>query len=500
MTRTAEYLAIDVGASTGRVLLGSFDGTRLRLDEIHRFDNGPVDVARHLHWDVLRLWSELKNGLARYSAAGRGRPLGIGIDTWGVDFALLDRNGTLLGNPYHYRDRRTQGVPDLVARRIAPEELYVTTGSQTMSINTLYQLYAMRVADDPRLTSAAGLLMMPDLFHYWLTGEQVSELTIASTTQMLHAREQRWATELMARLDLPAELLRPLVSAGQALGRVRPDVAAEAGLAPGAAVYAVGCHDTASAVAAVPGLDEGSVYISSGTWSLVGVERSEPILSEAGRRLDFTNEQGVAETVRILKNVAGLWLLQECRRCWRRSGVSYDWPDLVRLAHGSTPFRSLIDPDAAEFVSPSDMLDQIRSFCRRTAQPEPSTDGEVVRCCLESLALRYATVVDELEQLTGHRFDTVRIVGGGSRNELLDQLTADACGRLVVAGPVEATALGNVVMQAIGTGVLASVDQGRRVIADSFDLRHFEPTGQDAWREPLARFRSICGAEAGAGR
>ncbi|MEX2540793.1 MAG: rhamnulokinase family protein [Trueperaceae bacterium] len=495
MSGRGDYLAVDMGASGVRLIHGAFDGARFALTELDRFENGPVRVLGDLHWDVLGLWRQLRQGLARFGRDGGEPPAGVGVDTWGVDFALLDERGSLLGTPFHYRDRRTQGMPELLARRISSERMYACTGIQVMQINTMYQLLAMAEANDPRLSDAARLLMMPDLFAYWLSGVQAGEYTIASTSQMLDATRREWATGLLAEIGLPESILPPLVIPGSVLGNLHPDLADAIPGFEETQVIAVGGHDTASAVAAIPELDESSAFISSGTWSLVGVEVGEPVLDQRARELNFTNEGGVGGTIRLLKNVAGLWLLQESRRRWRREGLEVGWQEILARAEAAPAFRSIIDPDAPEFLSPDDMVAAIAGHCRRIRQPEPDGVGPVVRCCLESLALRYRWVLDALEELTGRNVETIRIVGGGSRNDLLNQLTADACGRPVVAGPVEATALGNLMVQAIATGRLAGVEAGRQAVADSVHLRRFEPTPhagtRDAWQEAYDRFRAV---------
>ena len=497
MSQTSDFLAIDLGASSGRVIVGRWDGRRFELRELHRFPNGPVQVLGHLHWDVLRLWQEIKAGIARYAAqaAQDDAPLaGIGIDTWAVDFALLDREGRLLGNPYHYRDPRTAGVPEEVDRRVPPGRLYAQTGIQRLPINTLYQLASMRVSDDPQLAAAETLLLIPDLFHYWLTGIKVAEYTNATTTQFFDARERRWATDLLDELDLPARILPPVVPPGTVLGELLPEVADEVGLRRGQGavpVIATASHDTASAVAGVPDLDERSAYISSGTWCLVGVETAAPILGDQARALNFTNEGGVAGTIRFLRNVAGLWLLQECQRRWERAGQPFAWPDLVALAEGAAPLHSLVDPDAPDFLNPGDMPAAIRAYCRRTGQPEPESVGAVARCCFESLALKFRWVVEALETLTGRRLDTIRIVGGGGENALLCQLTADSCRRRVVVGPTEATALGNILVQAVAGGYLPDVAAGRRAVAASVRQATFEPRADGDWDAAFARFDAL---------
>ncbi len=490
MTQT-NVLAVDLGASSGRVVLGSFDGEHLGLRQLHRFANDPVTILGHVYWDVLRLWEEMSRGLRAYVRHADDPPDGIGVDTWGVDYALLDKAGALMGNPVHYRDSRTDGMIERACNRISRERIYAITGIQFMQLNTLVQLYSMVANDDPQLDQADSLLMIPDLFNYWLTGRRVSEYTAASTTQLLNANTRQWSAELVWNLGIPTRILPELIEPAQMLGEVLPDVATELGLACPAPVFAVGGHDTASAVAAVPDLDHESAYLSSGTWSLMGAEIPEPIVTERALELNFTNEGGVGGTIRLLKNVAGLWLLQESRRQWQREGCDYGWNELLELAGQAEPFRSLIDPDAQDFIGMGDMLGAIRARCRRTGQPEPDGVGAVVRCCLESLALRYRWVLDALEELTGHTFLTIRVVGGGSQNRLLNQFTADACERPVIAGPVEATALGNIIVQLIAAGRLPDLAAGRSAVAASFAQEHFKPRTSPAWREAYARFLAL---------
>jgi rhamnulokinase len=489
MNATANFLAVDLGASGGRVLLGRWDGARFALAELHRFANRPVHVLGEWRWDVLQLWSEIKAGLAAYRVAADTALAGIAVDTWGVDFGLFDRAGKLLGNPFCYRDARTAGVEPRLFQRAPRNEIFALTGIQFMRINTLYQLFSM--IGDPQLEAAETLLMMPDLFHYWMTGRKVAEYTQASTSQCFHARERRWANELLDRLDLPSRILPEVVFPGTVIGELRGDITAELRLPERTPVIAPGSHDTASAVVAVPGLDQHSAYISSGTWSLVGVETAEPIITERSLALNFTNEGGVSGTIRLLKNVMGLWLIQECRAQWQREGQGYGWDELLALADQAPPFRSLIDPDAAEFLEPGDMPNAIRDFCRRTQQPIPESAGAVVRCCLESLALRYRWVLLALEELLGRPLRTIRVVGGGSRNRLLCQFTADACGRPVIAGPVEATALGNILIQAIAAGHLADLTSARQALAASVDLKQYDPRPAAAWDEAFDRFSAL---------
>jgi rhamnulokinase len=488
---TTNFIAADLGASNGRLLMARWDGARFSLEDLHRFANGPTIVHDRLYWDALALWREIKSGLERYAATVERAPAAIGIDTWGVDYALLDKSGRLLGNPVHYRDARCNGVQERLFRVVPPEKVFAETGIQFMQINTLIQLYAMRDQGDPQLDHAETLLMIPDLFNYWMTGRKVAEYTIASTSQMLHAAERRWATGLLAKLSLPTHILPEIVPPGTTLGPLLPGICEETGIKGAPPIIAPGTHDTASAVAAIPGLDERSAYISSGTWSLMGVEIAQPIINDATRRLNFTNEGGVAGTIRLLKNIGGLWLLQEARRHWARSGHDYSWEALLAEAEKATPFRSIIDPDASDFLAPTHMVDAICDYCRGTKQAAPESVGEVVRCALESLALRYRWTLNALEELVGHRLETIRIVGGGSQNRLLCQLTADACQRPVVTGPVEATALGNVMMQAMATGHLGSLAEAREAVAASIKQEYFTPSPATGWDEAFNRFNQL---------
>jgi len=473
-------------------MAGTLADGRFSLRDVHRFPNGPVDRDGVLHTDIEMLWREVRAGFRRYTEQSGEAPAGVGVDTWGVDFGLLGRDGRLLGPPVHYRDRRTNGVMEKVFAIVPRDEVFRTTGIQFMQINTLYQLYSLVASRPEHLAAASAMLMMPDLFHYWLSGRQVAEYSIASTSQMVDARSRNWATPMLDRLGIPAAILPPVVMPGTVLGPALDSVAVEAGWKTPVPVVAAGSHDTASAVAAVPDLDGGSAYLSSGTWSLMGVEMPGPVINETSRALNFTNEGGVGGTIRLLKNIMGLWLVQECQRKWEEEGRAYGWTELTALAEAAPAFRSLVDPDAADFLAPGDMPVAIRAFCRRTGQPEPDSVGAMVRCALESLAFKYRAVLGDLEQLCGRRLEAIRVVGGGSRNALLNRFTADACERPVVAGPAEATALGNVMLQAVATGVLRDVAEGRRAVAASVDRTTVEPKPAGPWDGAAARFAGLC--------
>jgi rhamnulokinase len=484
------FLAFDLGAESGRAMLGSLEGERLSMQEVHRFSNGPVHVRGHLHWDVLRIWSEMLQGLRQAAARSQGSLSGLGVDTWGVDFGLLDAAGHLIGNPYHYRDSRTDGMMEAAFARAPRQEIYRQTGIQFMQLNSLYQLLSMRLMNDPALECASTFLTMPDLFNYWLTGRKANEFTIATTTQCYNPLTADWAWEVLRALDIPLHLFQPIIQPGSILGELEPEIAQEAGLAR-LQVVAVASHDTASAVAAVPAESERIVFISSGTWSLVGSEVSQPVISEQSLAFDFTNEGGVGGSYRFLKNISGLWLVQECRRAWAAAGQEYSYAELTRLAAQAPAFQSLVDPNDPIFLKPGGMPERIQHYCRERGQTPPSSVGEFVRCALESLALAYRKTILELEQTLGYPLEAVHIVGGGSQNRLLNQFTANATGKPVIAGPVEATAIGNVLVQAMALGQLSSLSEARQLVRRSFPVEVFEPGEGTEWAEAYERWRKI---------
>lgn len=483
------YLAFDLGAESGRAILGRLEGERLSLEEIHRFPNGPVRVHGHLHWDALRMWSEILHGL-RLAARRSGGLASLGVDTWGVDFGLLDASGELIGNPYHYRDSRTDGMMEAAFERVPRAEIYRQTGIQFMQLNSLYQLLAMRLGKAPALDCAAALLTMPDLFNFWLTGQMASEFTIATTTQCFNPTRADWAWELLDALQIPRRLFQPIRQPASILANLHPEVSQETG-AGELPVVAVGSHDTASAVAAVPAESERIVFISSGTWSLLGSEVPRPVISEQSLDFNFTNEGGIGGRYRFLKNISGLWLVQECRRAWAAAGQEYSYAELTQLAAAAPPFHSLVDPNAPEFLHPGEMPQRIGRYCLQRGQPAPTGVGQFVRCALESLALAYRQAIGQLEQTLGYRLEAVHIVGGGSQNRLLNQFTADATGKPVIAGPVEATAIGNLLVQAMALGRLSSLDEARQVVRRSFPLETFEPARGQAWDEAYQRWLAL---------
>ncbi len=474
-------------------MLGAFDGKGISLSEVNRFESRPVYLPDGLHTDVLHIWSEIKKGLAVALRETGGALDGIGVDTWGVDFALLDRQGALLSNPYHYRDTRTDGILVKAFEVVDRAELFEQTGLQFMPINTLYQLYALKLRGSPLLDYADTLLMMPDLFNYLLTGKKVTEFTIATTTQCFDPRKNRWAYPLMERFGLSAGLFRPIVTPGTVLGELLPQVGKETGCTNQVRVIAPGCHDSALAVAAVPAETENFAYISCGTWSLLGTEVKKPHMNPEVLKADFTNEGGVAGTYRLQKNLTGLWLVQECRRAWAAEGEECTYAQLTGMAADVEPLRSHIDPEASGFMQPGDMPHRIREFCRKTGQKVPESKGAVVRCIVESLALSYRRALEQLETILGRRLPVIHIVGGGTRNTLLCRCAADATGRRVVAGPVEATAIGNVIMQAVALGDIGSLSEARGIVRSSSETATYLPEHPDQWGEVYATFRNLGG-------
>ena len=467
------YLAIDLGAESGRAMLASLADRKLELHELHRFANTPVSLPTGLYWDTLKIFQEVCEGL-RLGACHADQLDGIAVDAWGVDFGLLGPEGALIDNPRHYRDSRTHGVPEQVFEVIPRSEVFRETGIQVMEINTLYQLYAVHLRSPWLLQAAHRLLFMPDLLNYFLTGVECSERTIASTSQFYNPVTKTFATDMLRRLGITAGFLGNLVDPGTHLGPVLPYVAEQNGLESDTPVYTVGGHDTASAVAAVPTEGGGGwCYISSGTWSLMGVEVDSPVITEQTLKANFTNEEGVAGKIRLLKNIAGLWLVQECRRAWAREGIEYTYAELMDLASAAKPLETVIDPDT--FYEPGNHPRRIKQRCRETGQAVPEDPGSVCRVILYSLAVRYKEVLEIIESLTARRIDVIHIVGGGSRNRLLNQLAADVTGRRVVAGPAEATAAGNALTQAMGAGDLGSLDEIREVVRRSFTVEEFHP-------------------------
>ncbi|MFD7313065.1 rhamnulokinase family protein [Streptomyces sp. NPDC059883] len=481
-TEPLPFAAVDLGASSGRVMVGHVSGRgtgALRLAEVHRFPNRPVRTRGTLHWDILSLYGGVLDGLRAAGAAAGRAPASIGIDTWAVDYGLLDASGALLGNPVHYRDTRTEGEAAKVGAVLSPSALYEATGLQHLPFNTLYQLTAAH--GSPALGAARRLLLIPDLIAYWLTGEEGTELTNASTTQLIDPRTREWSRSVAEALGIDLTLFAPLRGPGDPAGRLLPEVLAETGLTGPVPVTAVGSHDTASAVAAVPASGDRFAYVATGTWSLAGLELDAPVVTEESRRANFTNELGVDGTVRYLRNIMGLWLLQECLRTWEAEGAPQRLDRLLGEAAQVPGLRSFVDADDPAFLAPGGMPDRIRDACRRVGGPAPRTPAEVTRCVLDSLALAHRGAIEDAQRLSGRAVDTVHVVGGGAHNELLCRLTADACGLPVVAGPAEAAALGNVLVQARAAGVVrGGLTELRALLRATLEPRRYEPTGDRA--------------------
>jgi sugar (pentulose or hexulose) kinase len=485
--KTKNMMAFDMGASSGRGLVGKFDGNKIDVEILHQFSNFPVEITGHYYWDVLRLYQEMKQSLLKFSQT-IGKDLGgIAIDTWGVDYGLIDRQGELLGNPYSYRDSRVDGMFDEAFRRISKETIYQKTGIAFMWFNTIYQLLATRCQQPEMFDNASSLLHMPDLLSYFLCGEKASEYTMASTGQCVETKNRSWCFEILNALEIPDKIFLPLQQPGTIRGSLLPKLAEEVGLGT-VPVIAVGGHDTASAVVAVPASSERFAYISSGTWSLFGTEIPEAIINEKTLSRNFTNEGGVENTFRLLRNVMGLWIIQECRRIWENEGDSMSFDQMVKLAESAKPFTCLIDPDNLVFATPGNMPQRIQEFCQKTGQPVPTDKGQIIRCVYESLALRYRHTMNGLEEIVGYSLPTLHIVGGGSKNNLLNQFTADALNRPVICGPTEATAIGNVMIQAKALGLVKDRFEIRQIIRNSFSLSTFEPKNPKLWDDAFQRF------------
>lgn len=492
MSTPLHFLAIDLGASSGRGIIGTLRGDHLAIREVHRFENGPVQASSGMHWDLPRLLGEIRTSIrAAASSLHPDMLSGIGIDTWGVDYALLDARGELLAPPFHYRDPRTIGLIEHVTARIPRAEIYARTGIQFMPFNTLYQLIAEQQQAPDRLARAARFLFIPDLLASHLTASVTTEASIASTSQLFDAFEKRWSWELIDALGLPRAIFPEILPPATQLGVLLPHIASATSAGP-VPVFAPASHDTGSAVAAVPARgDDRWAYISSGTWSLLGRELRTPLCTPEALAANFTNEAGVESTIRFHKNIAGLWLLQECRRLWREQGHADSFENLVEQSRAAEPFRSLIDPDAPRFAEFGDMPARIRDFCASTNQPIPATIGQVVRCIHESLALKYRATLHTLTNLTGP-IDRIHVVGGGVQNELLCQYTADAANLPVIAGPVEATAIGNILTQALARRSLPSLSTLRHIVAASEPTRVYQPANPAAWDAITPRFTSLC--------
>lgn len=492
MSKLYKFLAFDFGASSGRAMLATFDGEKITLEEKHRFSNDPVSVNGDLHWDVLRLFFEIKQGILKCANSGDRDIDCIGIDTWGVDYGLIDKNGKLLGNPFHYRDTRTDGMYEEAFKLVTKQEIYKNTGIAFNWFNTIFQMLAAKLSDDTALKNADKLLFMPDLLNYFLTGEKKCEYTIASTSQMFDSKTHTWSNGMLEKLGLPTNLFADMVYPGEKVGVLKAELAEELGIQQ-IPVVAVASHDTGSAVASVPVTDgEDFIYISSGTWSLMGVELDEPMVTEDALNYNFTNEGGVNKTIRFLKNIMGLWLIQESRRQWDREGTLLSFDELEKQAREATPFASLIDPDYHKFQTPGNMPKRIREYCEKTGQKVPETKGEIVRCIAESLAFKYRQVVEGMEDVTGKKYDTINIVGGGIKDKMICGFTANATGRKVSTGPVEATSIGNVIVQGMAMGAIKNLEEGRKIVKNSFPIDEYLPENSEAWDEAYENWKKIC--------
>jgi rhamnulokinase len=488
------YLGVDLGAESGRVMAGLWDGKKMRLEVMHRFANGGVAIADSLRWNTVGLWNEIQTGLAVAGKKFGKSVVSVGVDTWGVDFALLSKSGEVLGLPYHYRDARTRGIMPKVFARVPREEIFAATGLQFMELNTLFQLFALQKNSPELLALAETLLFTPDFFNFCLSGARVCEFTIATTSQCVNPKKRAWADELLQKLGLPTKIFPDIVPPGTRIGQLRASLGERTGLGP-IAVVAPAAHDTGSAVAAVPTKNTGKpnwAYLSSGTWSLLGVEVQDALLSPRVLELNLTNEGGIDGTYRLLKNIMGLWLVQQSRRAFAEKGREYSYEQLAQMASEAPAFRSLVNPDDDRFLNPPDMPKAIQDFCRETGQPVPETEGQIVRCVFESLAVAYASVLAGLEELTGTKIEVVHIVGGGSRNKVLNPFAASACGRPVVTGPIEATVLGNLLVQARSHGELHSLGEIRSAVRESSEVTQYEPENVAAWQDARGRFAELC--------
>ncbi|MBN1563992.1 MAG: rhamnulokinase [Anaerolineae bacterium] len=473
-------ISVDLGASSGRVMEVSFDGQRFDQIEAHRFPNTPVEVRGTLYWDVLRLWHEITAGINKVTSGA----MSVGVDTWGVDFGLLDAQGKLIANPVHYRDARTDGMFDWIFERVPRRTVFERTGIQFQFFNTSLQLASLVRDQSPWLDRAETLLLMPDLIEYWLSGEKSCEFTNVTTTQIFNPHTQNWDYETLHALGVPTAMLPQIVPAGTVKGEYQGD-------SSGMKVIAPATHDTGSAVVAVPTTTKNYAYLSSGTWSLIGLELPEPVITDASYANNVTNEGGVYGTYRFLKNVAGLWLSQQCEATWKAEGADYSYQELTAKAQEAEPFRSLLDPDDDLFIAPGDMPARIRAYCRRTSQPEPETVGQTMRAIYESLALKYRLSLDCMSELSGRSIDRLHIIGGGARNALLNQMAADCLNREVVAGPYEATALGNAIVQFITLGIIDDVAQARDILSKSIETVHYEPQPSAAWDDAYGRYQAL---------
>ena len=483
MAEVEKYIAVDLGAESGRVMIGSISSDKLALEEIHRFSNGPIEENGTLRWDFHRLLSEMKTGIGKVAKEAGGHVWGLGIDSWGVDFGLLDADGNLLENPYHYRDSQTEGMREKAFEMMGKRAIYDNTGIQFMVLNSVYQLLAMRINNSAALAKAKNLVFVGDLFTYFLCGEIFAEYSLASTSQFMDMRTGQWSKAVLDGLSLPTDIMPKIIDPGQVVGCLSEEIRSELGCGS-IPVIAIGSHDTASAVAAVPATGDANwAYLSSGTWSLMGIEIPQAIVNDKTFQYEFTNEGGVEKTIRLLKNIMGLWPLQECRRQWQREGEELSYAELTALAEKAEPFARRIDVDDEAFLAPGDMPKRINDYLTGTGQQPIDDKGQMVRTILENLALKCRTILEAIEDVAEKEIDVMHIVGGGIQNELLCQFTANALGKRVVTGPIEATAIGNILMQAVATGKIKSLAEGRDIVRNSVELKDYQPQETAAWRE-----------------
>lgn len=485
---TKRVLAFDFGASSGRAIIGCFDGDKITLKEVHRFSNDPVSVGGTVYWDVLRLFYEIKQGIIKAKIAGGFDS--IGIDTWGVDFGLIDSEGKLMENPVHYRDARTAGLVDEAFKTMPKEKLYGITGIQFMELNTLFQLISLKKYRPWMLERADKMLFMPDLFGYMLTGKMCAEYSIASTSQLIDLDKKTWSREILDAFGIKESVFAPLVQPGTVLGELSKEVCEECGVDPVPVISVCG-HDTQSAITSVPCEDGDFAFLSSGTWSLFGTELDKPIVNETSMNINITNEGGFDGSTGFLKNIIGLWLIQESRRQWKREGKEYSYADLEKLALAAEPFKCFIDPDAPEFVPHGNIPERVREFCRKTGQYVPETVGEIMRCIYESLAMKYRLTFEKLRECTERDYPVIHVIGGGTKDGLLCQMTANSCDRTVKAGPIEATVMGNVAVQLMSDGSVKNIGQARKIVADSSELKTFEPKDTDKWAGAYEDFLKV---------
>ena len=485
---TKRVLAFDFGASSGRAIIGCFDSDKITLEEVHRFSNDPVSVGGTVYWDVLRLFYEIKQGIIKAKIAGGFDS--IGIDTWGVDFGLIDSEGKLMENPVHYRDARTAGLVDEAFKTMPKEKLYGITGIQFMELNTLFQLISLKKYRPWMLERADKMLFMPDLFGYMLTGKMCAEYSIASTSQLIDLDKRTWSKEILDAFGIKESVFAPLVQPGTVLGELSKEICEECGVDPVPVISVCG-HDTQSAITSVPCEDGDFAFLSSGTWSLFGTELDKPIVNETSMNINITNEGGFDGSTGFLKNIIGLWLIQESRRQWKREGKEYSYADLEKLALAAEPFKCFIDPDAPEFVPHGNIPERVREFCRKTGQYVPETVGEIMRCIYESLAMKYRLTFEKLRECTERDYPVIHVIGGGTKDGLLCQMTANSCDRTVKAGPIEATVMGNVAVQLMSDGSVKNIGQARKIVAESSELKTFEPKDTDKWAGAYEDFLKV---------